>query len=431
MNRFLLRISVLLILLTITSFTQATNFYTLTTGNYTNNVSLWSLDGTTPCTCNPGTSLVAGDSVFIRHDLDMTTVTLQNGAVMTISPGVMVIGTGSLSNLNGTVINNGSLTIASISNSGGQFISNGILDVTAGNFYNIGGTVDLTGYTNVAQSYRNLDLGTLILRTNSTLVVGAFFFNIGTTVTESGACINVAANYLNPEIGTVIGSGHIAADFNITNNGLWDANTTWCAGVTGTGLPGPPNCINCGPLPVTLASFEAVYRREDRSVDIQWTTSSEINNAYFIVEHSRDGEVFESLEIVESKLVSGISGSYELTDDDPADGVNYYRLRQVDKDGSEVILETTSLFVNDAIHNSAHFYPNPSNGPLNYAVALEKEEELTVSVMDLRGSVVFELILPASIHHEGTIDLSWFPVGTYLVKVHSPNFQSTRKVTRF
>lgn len=431
MNRFLQKLTVFVSLLLFASYSQATNYYTLTSGNYANAIALWSTDGITPCGCNPGTSLTGSDSIFIRHDLDLTTLSLENGATLTISSGINVIGTGSMTLLNASAFNNGNFSIASITSSESQITSNGILEVTAGNFLNIVGTVDITGYASVAGSYRNINFGTLILRTNSSFNVASFFFNIGTTVTEPGSCINVGGDFQTPEIGSVLGDGHISAGFNIISDGFWDANTSWCAGVSGFGLPIPPNCINCGPLPVTLASFEAIYRGEDRSIDIQWTTSSEINNDYFVVEHSTDGSHYEEMARVESKLSSGISGSYELTDTDPAYGINYYRLRQVDRDGSEVVLETTSLFVNDAIHSNAQVYPNPSNGPLNYTVSLEKEEALNVSVLDIQGSVVFELILPASGHHQGMIELGMFPAGTYLVKLQTPSFQSTKKILRF
>ena len=431
MNRLLHLLFTLITLLTISTSVQATNYYTLTSGNYANTVSLWSTDGTSSCGCNPGTTVTGNDSIFIRHDLDMSSLTLENGATLVVSSGVTVAGTGSLAISGGSVINNGSFSIGSLVISTGTLVSNGILDVTAGNLYNIGGTVDITGYANINNSYRNLNLGTLILRTNSTMVVGAFFFNIGTTITEVGACLNVAADYLNPEIGNVLGDGHISADFNINNDGFWDSNTSWCAGVTGNNLPTPPNCINCGPLPVTLASFEAVYRPELREVDIQWTTSSEVNNAYFVVEHSTDGVHFVALDMIPSQLTTGMSGSYEHTHANPADGINYYRLRQVDKDGTEQTLETTHIFVGEGLDNEALFYPNPSNGPVNFTVALEKEEALNVLVTDLRGSTVFELILPESQYHQGQIDLAQLPAGTYLVKVSSPSFQSSKKLVRF
>ncbi len=431
MNRLLHILATLITLFSISANLQATNYYTLTSGNYADAVSVWSLDGISACGCNPGTTISGPDSIFIRHDLDMTSITLQSGGAMVISSGVNVAGTGSMAVSSGTAINNGNLTIASIVNSFGSVTSNGILEVNASNFYNIGGTVDISGYASVASSYRNLSSGTLILRTNSTMMVGTFFFNIGVTALEAGSCLNVAADYSNPEIGAVLGEGHVSADFNINNDGFWDADVSWCAGVTGNNLPTPPNCLTCGPLPVTLASFEAIYRKENRVVDLQWTTASEVNNAYFILERSTDGKIYQAMEMVPSQVSTGISGSYEITDAQPADGINYYRLRQVDKDGQEQVLETTSIFVSDALSSDAAFYPNPSNGPVNFTVSLEREEELNVLVTDLQGSVVFELILPASNYHQGMVDLSPFPAGTYLVRVSSLNFRTTKKVVRF
>ena len=68
-------------------------------------------------------------------------------------------------------------------------------------------------------------------------------------------------------------------------------------------------------------------------VDLTWATASEINNDYFLVQHSSDGIRFDDLGTVVGAGTTTQSHSYDWMHDHPSAGVNYYRLKQVDFDG--------------------------------------------------------------------------------------------------
>jgi len=88
------------------------------------------------------------------------------------------------------------------------------------------------------------------------------------------------------------------------------------------------------PLPVTLVSFTAAAA-PNRAVRLDWQTASEFNNAYFEVQRSLDGQHFTALSQVKGHGTPGKASAYSFTDAAPGDAATcYYRLRQVDLDGS-------------------------------------------------------------------------------------------------
>jgi hypothetical protein len=92
-------------------------------------------------------------------------------------------------------------------------------------------------------------------------------------------------------------------------------------------FPGPP----LAPLPVELSVFQASLM--DGNVLLEWQTHSEVNNDFFEIEKSTDGYFFQKIGQVEGEGMSSGLKRYEFIDL-PVRGQNYYRLRQVDLDGT-------------------------------------------------------------------------------------------------
>lgn len=85
-------------------------------------------------------------------------------------------------------------------------------------------------------------------------------------------------------------------------------------------------------LPVTLTSFNV--KKQQANVLLNWTTNSEVNNAYFEVSRSADGGEFNSIGHVKGAGNSSAVNNYSFMDRYPVEGVNFYKLRQVDYDGA-------------------------------------------------------------------------------------------------
>lgn len=142
------------------------------------------------------------------------------------------------------------------------------------------------------------------------------------------------------------------------------------------------------PLPVTLLSFRAA--KLNNYVDINWSTSSEINNDYFTIERSSNGEDFETIGTVKGAGNSNAFLDYYFNDEQPLKGVSYYRLKQTDFDGKYSHSDIAPIFFGET---AAHFtvYPNPSNGEL-LKIALNSEEQFAtvkVDILNLLGERIF------------------------------------------
>jgi hypothetical protein len=85
-------------------------------------------------------------------------------------------------------------------------------------------------------------------------------------------------------------------------------------------------------LPVSLVDFSAELINSE--VRLSWTTAAEINSDYFEVERSSDAHEWQVVASVRGQGLSVTRTEYSANDEDPAEGVNYYRLKSVDLDGT-------------------------------------------------------------------------------------------------
>ncbi len=88
--------------------------------------------------------------------------------------------------------------------------------------------------------------------------------------------------------------------------------------------------IGCNLLPISLLSFEAEPFED--AILLDWKTASEEDNSHFEIEHSTDGFNFEALATVVGNGTTFTEQRYQHFHTQPAGGVNYYRLYQVDLD---------------------------------------------------------------------------------------------------
>ncbi len=170
----------------------------------------------------------------------------------------------------------------------------------------------------------------------------------------------------------------------------------------------------CDPfsLPIELGSFTA--RPENQSVHLDWVTASEQDNDFFTVERSIDGEVFEFVARVEGAGNSLSEIAYNVIDEDPYIGWNYYRLKQTDFDGQSAFSDLVAVLVDEP--QSLVLFPNPlaSGGVLRGIPTDEKFE-----VVDLLGQVVLRGF------GETVIDL---PSGVYTLYLKSDSKRASRLV---
>ena len=149
------------------------------------------------------------------------------------------------------------------------------------------------------------------------------------------------------------------------------------------------------PLPVELISFSAT--RQGSAVQVAWATASEKNSAYFAVERSADGRAFNDLARVEAQGNSTARVDYGTLDRAPLSGTSYYRLRQVDRDGTTAYSKVATVrFESKAGVPALVAYPNPATGSgFQLATSNLAPAGGTVRVFDNVGRLVYNQTVAA------------------------------------
>lgn len=176
-------------------------------------------------------------------------------------------------------------------------------------------------------------------------------------------------------------------------------------------------------LPVELFRFEAIHLEE--GVQLNWSTASELNNLGFKVERRLEHEDWTKIGFVDGQGNTSDITSYDFMDRDPKTGNHYYRLRQIDHDGT---FEFSDIRVVDIPHAELEWsvYPNPARDVATIQIPGEAEQ-LYLKVMDISGRTVFEQIM-ASKKTLQRIEIQDWPSGTYLVQLRIADRVSSQKL---
>lgn len=161
-------------------------------------------------------------------------------------------------------------------------------------------------------------------------------------------------------------------------------------------------------LSVELLYFNA--NEYDNEVQLSWSTSSETQNDYFIIERSKDGKSFEEISREKGSGNSIRTNYYFSIDFSPYKGISYYRLKQVDFDGKYTYSHIQSVDMEGLLS----IYPNPSKDKF-YIFGLSKTGNVKINVININGVELYNV----NYFNNGisTIDLTSKPEGIYFVKI--------------
>lgn len=169
------------------------------------------------------------------------------------------------------------------------------------------------------------------------------------------------------------------------------------------------------PLPVELLSFSG--KKVPYGNELHWETSTEVNSNYFAVERATDAETFTQIGRIEAAGTTNEKQVYDLLDSKPAIGNNYYRLKQVDTDGTTVYSRIVEL-QHEAPDVTTRIYPNPAQNELAVEFKTPQEAPWTVSIVDLSGRKVANQVVNGN---EGTnnvrLDLTQLAKGVYTIQL--------------
>lgn len=139
------------------------------------------------------------------------------------------------------------------------------------------------------------------------------------------------------------------------------------------------------PLPVELVSFSATV--EAGSVKLLWVTASELNNDYFQVERSQDGIEFFPVVRIPGAGTTSQRNTYQAMDENPLPGTSYYRLSQVDFDGTISYSRVAMVHIAGEVADILKLYPNPvrQGDILNFEYFSDLEEVIKIAFIDPAG----------------------------------------------
>jgi len=208
-------------------------------------------------------------------------------------------------------------------------------------------------------------------------------------------------------LGCVVGTSNLTMSgltagqtYYIVADGFAGDNCTWA--FSGTNIV----------LPIDLIDFKA--RFNGSNVDLAWATASEKNNDHFTIERSKDGENFETVAVIKGAGNSYSRVNYSAIDNTPYQGINYYRLKQTDRNGEFKYSAIDILSIRD--NDVFGIVPNPAINKAEVIYNCFDAETATLMVFDYAGKeVMVKEFTCQTGQNVSTIDLSEQPKGIYFV----------------
>lgn len=158
------------------------------------------------------------------------------------------------------------------------------------------------------------------------------------------------------------------------------------------------------PTPVELINFKAVA--SDRQVSLCWETASESNNLGFEVQRSADRINFFKIGFVKGKGTDAAPKTYQFTDQNLIVGNYFYRLKQIDYDGSVNYSNVVSINIAPPKSNRLYpNYPNPFNPETKITYELAETGWVDLSIYDILGNKV--VTLQSSKQNAGCHKIIW------------------------
>lgn len=179
-------------------------------------------------------------------------------------------------------------------------------------------------------------------------------------------------------------------------------------------------------LPVELISFSA--KRTGLNVELNWRTVQEINNDYIAVERADHSLQFEEIGRVAGAGTTTETQDYHFMDYSPMPGANYYRLRQVDMDGTTEYHEVIYVDFTDASQShSLEVFPNPAPDRIRASWKKDTQENATLRVFSTSGQLLKNYTVSGD-NATFELPLDGLAPGPYLLQLLRP---SGNEVIRF
>ncbi|WP_169720014.1 FG-GAP-like repeat-containing protein [Dyadobacter alkalitolerans] len=169
-------------------------------------------------------------------------------------------------------------------------------------------------------------------------------------------------------------------------------------------------------LPVELIRFDA--KVVEKQVDLTWETATEVNSDYFELQRSEDGKKWEQIGMVYSAGDSKKPNTYSFVDFKPQIGLNYYRLKMVDRDKTFAYSSIKAVTLEG---KETSLFPNPVSNTLNIDSEVPNTE---IVIFDVSGKQILSQKNEKGIK---SVDVSRLIPGGYLIKLGNKSFHMIKK----
>ena len=165
-------------------------------------------------------------------------------------------------------------------------------------------------------------------------------------------------------------------------------------------------------LPITLSDFRGVLQKQN--VLLTFSTATELNNSHFAIERSADARNFTEIGRVQGAGTTQVPQSYTFTDEKPLAGTNYYRLRQVDFDGTESFSPVVSVVFGKT--GSISIAPSPATDRVHIQLEAALTNDGRWQVFDNTGRQVLSGNWEAE-SADFDLDVNVLPEGMYTFRL--------------
>lgn len=323
----------------------------------------------------------------------------------------------------------------------GQY-NHGSVYIVAGSSGQIGGSA--AGYPHKAMVYsNNTNGGTLYFEVDSNRLDAKFVSYSGTggsvtPVIRDQFTIYKDVNKVQDIVVSVNDPLTLTASWR--GNYIWPANgnATTQAVQPSTAVPGNFNyvvrdgagCIRdsfhvtvATVLPVTIDKFDATLQKD--KVLLTWSSLQEINNRSFSIERSTDGTMYSLLGTVNAQGSVSKGHDYQMTDYQPMEGANYYRLSQTDIDSRVRNLETKRVNYK-SYHDFSVTMLNTGNGRVKLLLNSKVAARYILTVTDMLGKEISKQIMNVP---QGTINKTMqLQKGVYAIQISNATGRVIQKM---
>lgn len=371
-----------------------------------------------------------GGTLRVCGDLTLNSISYNSGNIIIEASGVLAIEASMNLNGNTSITNFGSLSIlggVTMQNASNVIVNKLGATLNMGNF-----ELQLNSTTSRLVNEGTANMGTLRIQSNN----GGVCLGDRAVLNVSNL-INNGANSIEFPTGVsgscISFSGNAQLNQPLTNN----TNVFICRSTGSTTSGGSDfgsasvftDCSDCSatPLPVELAYFKG--KRYRQTTLLSWQTLSELNNDYFEIQKSSDAINFRTI----SPKIPGAGTSYQIhhyqwRDNRPNQGINYYRLKQVDIAQDEKrpeIQYSKTIAINFSEANPQFdLYPSLAKDYIQL-VTQHVSESSPIVITNMLGQVVERILVKEDTQQ---LDVREYQKGIYIVSVQLP---TKRLIQRF